>query len=230
MSAVTGRPQSGALRGIATVVATGLSTGVTAWLIGDAARRVSGNRMAPWIIGRAAGVCSYLLLVLVVLTGLVLSHPWRARVRRPSTATRIRIHITLTAFTLAFTVLHVIVLATDSYAGVGWVGAFLPMHAQYRPVATTLGVIGLWSGLVAGGTALLAGRLPRRLWWPIHKVAAVSLLLVWMHGVYGGGDTPALLWLYVGTGAAVVAVALSRYVARTPADLVAELSGAASRG
>ena len=204
---------------IAAVVA---STGVSGVLLGHAASRVAGQRMAPWIIGRAAGVCSYLLLVCLVLMGLVLSHPWRTRVRHPNQASRIRLHVALAAFTLAFIVLHVVVLAMDRYAGVGWWGALLPMRASYRPVATTLGLIGAWSGLIAGVTASFAGRLPRWAWWPLHKVAAVALVLVWLHGVFGGGDTPALLVLYLGTAAVVVAVGVSRYSARTPADLMAE--------
>ncbi|HET8979501.1 MAG TPA: hypothetical protein VFN87_15160, partial [Solirubrobacteraceae bacterium] len=178
-------------RAVALLVAVVASTGLTSALIGRAVIQVSGNRMAPWIIARAAGVCSYVLLVVLVLTGMVLSHPWRSRVRRPSTAFRIRLHIALAAFTLAFTALHVVVLATDRYAGVGWVGALLPMHASYRPVATTFGLVGAWSGLLAGITAGLAGRLRPWLWWGIHKVAAVSLVLVWLHGVLAGGDTPA---------------------------------------
>jgi hypothetical protein len=208
---------------VALVLASTVSAALTAGLIGRAAQSLAGNRMAPWILGRAAGVCSYLLLVTLVLTGLVLSHPWRSRVRRPATATRIRIHLLLAVFTLLFTVGHVVVLATDRYAAVGWAGALLPMHAGYRPIATTLGLLGLWSGLLAGLTAALSGRLPFTLWWPIHKVAAVGLVLVWLHGVLGGGDTRALLAMYLITGALVLAVALSRYAARTPADRVAEL-------
>lgn len=211
------------LRATAIVVGATISAGVTSMLIGSASDQLAGNRMAPWILGRASGVCSYMLLVALVLMGLLLSHPWRARVRRPATATRIRLHIALAVFTLAFTALHIVTLATDKWAGVGWSGAFLPMHASYRPVATTMGVIGMWSGLLAGVTAAMAGRLPRRAWWPIHKVAAVSLVLVWVHGVLGGGDTPALLALYIATAVLVGAVAISRYVARRPADLVAEL-------
>jgi hypothetical protein len=211
------------LRAAALIGGVTVSAAVCGGIVGGVARQLSGNRMAPWIVGRAAGICAYLLLVALVLTGLLLSHPWRARMRHPSAATRIRIHVALAAFTLAFLVLHIVVLATDRYAGVGWSGALLPMGASYRPVATTLGLVGLWSGLLAGVTAAMAGRLPKRLWWPIHKVAAAGLVLAWIHGVAGGGDTSALLLLYISTGAVVVVVALSRYAARTTADLVAEL-------
>ncbi len=224
MTTAVGARLSRGVRALVLLIAVVASTGLTAALIGSAAKRVAGDRMAPWILGRAAGICSYLLLLVLVLTGMLLSHPWRTRVRRPNTATRIRLHVALAAFTLVFTALHVLVLATDSYAGVGWWGALLPMHASYRPVATTLGLIGAWSGLIAGITAGLAARVPRWLWWGLHKVAAVSLVLVWLHAVLGGGDTPALLGLYLASGALVVAVAVSRYAARTPADLVADFA------
>jgi hypothetical protein len=188
---------------------------------------VSGDRNAPWILGRAAGLSSYVLLVLLVAMGLVLSHPGRVRIRRPSAATRIRVHVSLAAFTLMLIVLHVVVLATDSYAGVGWRGSFVPLASSYRPVPVTLGVLGLYAGLLAGVTATLSGRrFVARVWWPIHKVAAVSFLLVWAHGLYAGIDSQPLLWLYLSTGFALICLAVWRYVARTPADLVEDLATA----
>lgn len=197
---------------------------VSCWLLGVAATSLLGNRNAPWIVGRAAGITSYLLLVSLVVLGLLLSHPWRTRFRRPLATTRIRAHVTLSVFTLVFTVLHIVVLATDSYAGVGIVGSLVPMGSTYRPVPVTLGVVGLYSGLLAGFTAAFAGRMLGRVWWPIHKVAAVSLVLVWGHGVLAGSDSPALLALYVISGALVAALAISRYVTRTPSDLVEDLT------
>jgi hypothetical protein len=211
---------------VGVTVGVAASAAVSAWLVGVGVQRVAGDRNAPWILGRAAGVTSYLLLVLLVSFGLLLSHPWRTRWRRPSTATRIRVHVSLAAFTLAFVVLHVVVLATDSYAGVGWRGTFVPMASTYRPLPVTLGVIGLYAGLLAGVTASLAGRLPLRLWWPVHKVAALSLVLVWVHGVQAGSDSPLLSWVYIGTGLGVALLALSRYAARTPADRLAEIAPA----
>lgn len=206
------------------VLAVMVSAATSAWLIGRGVTSVVGYQQAPWIFGRAAGITAYVLLVALVAFGLLLSHPWRTRVAWPSSATRIRIHVSLSVFTLAFLVLHVIALATDSYAGVGWRGALLPMGATYRPLAVTLGVIGAYAGLLAGLTAALAGRISARIWWPIHKFASLSLVLVWGHGLLSGSDTLALRVVYLGTGAAIVALAVSRYAARTPADRVAELS------
>jgi hypothetical protein len=207
------------------ILGCAVSAGVTGWLVGGAARSVSGDRNAPWILGRAAGLSSYALLVLLVATGLVLSHPGRARIRRPSAATRIRLHVSLAAFTLVLIVLHVVVLATDSYAGVGWRGSFVPLGSSYRPVSVTLGVLGLYAGLLAGVTATLSGRrFVSRVWWPVHKVAVVSFLLVWAHGLYAGIDSLPLLWFYLVTGLGLLALAIWRYVARTPADLVQDLA------
>jgi len=218
MTTMRGQP---ILRRTIVGLAATLSAAVTGVLIGSAIGVVEGHRMAPWMIARATGISAYLLLVLLVVLGLLLSHPSRTRVARPSPATRIRLHIVLAALTLALTIAHIVVLATDRFAGVGWRGASLPMQSAYRPAAVTLGVLGAWAGLVVGSTALLAGHLPQRLWWRVHKVAIVALLLVWLHGVLAGGDTPMLRWLYLSTGGLIAVVALSRYAARTPAEQIA---------
>jgi len=205
------RQRQATARGLLVVVGVSLSVTTTAFLIGRVAQSVSKNQMAPWILGRAAGVTSYLLLVLLVLAGLGLSRSRPGRLARVNIATRIRLHVTLAALTATFTVLHIVVLATDRYAGVGVMGAILPMHSTYRPVATTFGVIGFWAGLFTGLTAALAGRLPVGIWWTIHKFAIVSLVLVLLHGLLGGGDTRVLALMYVTSAAVVAWVALSRY-------------------
>jgi len=214
------RPGQGLL-GMAVLAAAGVvAVAAAAWLVRDAA----GGSAVSWVLGRASGLTSYVLLLLLVSTGLVLAHPWARYLRRPAPQTRIALHVSLATFTLAFTVLHVVVLATDEYAQVGWQGALLPMASVYRPVPVTLGVVALWSGLITGVTARLAGRVAGRVWWPVHKVAASSLVLVWAHSVLAGSDVVALRVFYLATGSAVIGLALTRYGARTPADRVAELN------
>lgn len=197
----------------AAVLASGVATGAIA---GAAYAHVRDDRMAPWIVGRATGLVAYVLLVAVVLLGLTLSHPRREE-RGATMPIRMRVHITLAVLALGLIVLHVVVLATDRYAGVGWWGAALPMGARYRPVGVTLGVLGAWIGLLSGASAAAAGRVPWRFWLPLHRVAAVSFLLVWLHGVLAGSDNRAMLGLYLGSGALVMSFAFSRYATRPAA-------------
>jgi sulfoxide reductase heme-binding subunit YedZ len=219
------------LRGGAWVVVIGASTAATSAFVGGAVSSVAGDQKAPWLLGRAAGISSYLLIVGLVCFGLILSHPVAARWSRPSRALRLRIHVSLAVFTLAFTALHIVVLATDAYARVGWRGAVIPGAAAYRPLAVSLGTIGLYAGLLAGLTAAVAGRVAGRIWWPIHKVAVVTFGLVWAHAVQAGSDTSALFVMYLASGAFVVALAASRYVARNRRDVLdARLLAVSPRG
>jgi hypothetical protein len=187
-------------------------------------RQTLAGQMPTWVLGRAAGVASYVLLLLLVITGLVLSHPWARHLRMPAPRTRLTIHATLSLFTMVFVALHLVVLALDPWAKVGWLGALLPMASEYRPVAVSLGVLALWAGIITGVTARFAGRFAAKHWWPIHKVAAGLLLLVWAHSVFAGSDVAALTTFYLATGLFVVALAVTRYAARTPADLVESLT------
>jgi hypothetical protein len=203
------------------ILASAAAAGLAGWIVLDTLR---GTTQVPWVLGRASGLTSYVLLVALVATGLILSHPRSRRLRRPSAATRLGLHVALATFTLAFTALHVVVLATDPWAQVGWRGALLPMASQYRTVPVTLGVIAVWAGLITGVTARLSGSIAARVWWPVHKVAAGTLVLVWAHSVLAGSDTPVLRWYYLASGIAVLGLAVTRYGARTPADRVAELN------
>jgi hypothetical protein len=82
-----------------------------------------------------------------------------------------------------------------------------------------MGLLGLWTGVAAGGTAALAGRLTGRIWWPIHKVAVLALIAVWLHGVFAGSDAHVLRWLYLGSGILVALFAWWRYGKRRPSDV-----------
>lgn len=214
----------GLLVGVAASVVAGV---VSTRLVLDA---LAGRDGVSWVLGRASGLASYVLLLVLVCTGLVLAHPWARRVRRPGPAARLAFHSGLATFTLLFVVLHVVVLATDPWAQVGWRGALLPMASAYRPVPVTLGVIALWAGLLVGVTARWAGRALGRIWYPVHKVAAGVLVLVWAHSAFAGTDTPLLRTFYVASGVGVAALAVTRYAARTTADRAGELSAQLASG
>ncbi len=198
------------------------SLAVTTWLSVRTVQAVRGAQMPAWTLARASGFTSYALMWCLVALGIVLSHPALRGVTRRRQLLVLRVHVILTVFTVAFTALHVVVLAMDPWSHVGWGGALLPMASDYRPIPVTLGVVALWAALLTAVTAALAGRMLGRAWWPVHKVAVVVFGLTWAHGVFAGSDTSEFVKVYLISAGVLLVLAVSRYTARTPADLMAE--------
>ena len=186
------------------------------------------NRYFPWIVGRGLGLAAYFALALLVCLGIWLRHPWRFHwvVVRPETA--LRLHAAFASATVLLVLGHIVSLASDSYAGVGWLGAILPGRSAYRTVPVALGVAAFWAFLLVAATARLGIRLVGRKWLPIHRLAAPIFAAVFTHGVLAGTDTPRLRLVYVVSAATVLLLWLTRHLARQP--VVASQPSSVGRG
>ena len=201
-------------RPLGTVTLTlGVLVGVVClgFVIGRFAGPAVHTKMWPWVVGRGIGIAAYIALSALTAAGLWTRHPLRQRSGLGNPATWLHVHAALGAAALVLTVTHVVVLALDKYAGVGWVGVFVPGRATYRPLAVALGSIGLYVALIVGGTAALAGYLFRRSWRPLHYFALLSFASICAHGVLAGSDATALRPIYIATGLFVGLLALSRW-------------------
>lgn len=176
------------------------------------------SKYFPWITGRALGIAAYLCLAALVGLGLWMRHPWRFRWPVVHAETRLRLHAALGSATVGLVGAHLVVLASDRYAGVGWLGAFVPGLSRYRSFAVSLGVVALFFMIILLVTARAAGRVGARHWHAYHQLAALTFPVVWLHGVLAGTDTVALRALYVGTGLALGVLGGTRYAARRLAD------------
>lgn len=169
------------------------------------------SKYFPWITGRALGIAGYVSLTALVILGIWIRHPWRLRRPVGHGETRLRIHATLATATVALVTGHIVSLASDHYAGVGWSGAFVPGLSKYRTFAVSLGVIAMFFMILLFVTARTAGRRGSRHWYTFHRLAVATFALVWVHGVLAGADTAALRVLYITTGVGVGVLALTRY-------------------
>jgi predicted ferric reductase len=176
--------------------------------------------MLPWMLGRALGVGAYLLLTALTALGLWLRHPWRVKFAKPGAAASHHAHALLASATLLMLIGHIVALAVDRFAGVGWSGAFVPGASGYRPLAIALGTISLYSGVAVGVTAALAGWVGAKVWLPIHRLAANTFALAWIHGLLAGSDAAALRGVYVVTGVAVLGLAATRRLAQPPRSML----------
>lgn len=171
------------------------------------------SRYFPWITGRALGIASYLSLGALVSLGAWMRHPWRPRRPIVHGASRLSAHAALGIATVALVIGHLSALASDKYAGVGWVGAFVPGKSQYRTLAVGIGVVCFFFMLLLASTARMAGRLGGKHWLLVHRLAAATWAMAWVHGVLSGTDTNTLRYFYLGTGVIVLLLVLSRYAA-----------------
>jgi methionine sulfoxide reductase heme-binding subunit len=174
-------------------------------------------QLRPWIAARALGVTAYLLLALEVTLGLLLSHPRMAASWR-KTRQVFPWHEMTTVFLGAFLALHIALLAADEFAGVGWIGVFVPGTSTFRTPAIAVGSIATYALVITAITAKWTRLLPAGWWLRVHRFTAVAFLLTWMHAVLAGTDGNALTPLYVATGLLILALGVHRWwSARTAA-------------
>jgi len=193
--------------GAATLVAIGAIAALVALAVTDQVLPAAAPRVAelrPWIAARALGVTAYLLLGLQIATGLVLSHPRNTASWRKTRQT-FPWHEMLTVFTFAFVILHIVFMAIDPWAKVGWVGAFVPGLSGYRPPAVAIGTVALYAMIFTAVTAKWTKLLPGGWWLKAHRFAALTFLMVWVHSVLAGTDGGALTPLYLATGLPILA-------------------------
>jgi DMSO/TMAO reductase YedYZ heme-binding membrane subunit len=189
-------------------VAALVALGVTDQILPAADPRTTEVR--PWLAARALGLTAYLMLGLQVVSGLVLSHPRNSAAWRKTRQT-FPWHEMLTVFTFAFLVLHIVFMAIDPYANVGWLGAFVPGLSGYRPPAVAIGTVALYAMLFTAITAKWTRLLPSGWWLKAHRFAAVTFFLTWGHAVLAGTDGGALTPLYLATGLPILAGVAHRW-------------------
>lgn len=167
-------------------------------------------QLRPWVAARALGVTAYLLLTLEVVLGLLLSHPRMASGWR-KTRQVFPWHEMVTVFLGAFLALHIVLLAVDRFAGVGWAGVLVPGMSTYRPSAIAVGSVAMYALIITAVTAKWTRLLPAGWWLKVHRFTIVAFLLAWAHAVLAGTDGGALTPLYLATGLIVLVLGVLRW-------------------
>jgi len=154
--------------------------------------RVHGE--ASWLISRASAMAAFVVLTVVVILGLILSHPRNKDMWR-WTPKLLPWHQALMVALFILLGLHIFFTVTDPKSGVTLSQMWLPIHARYYPIAMVLGSFGLYTLLAV--SLSVAVRRWFRFWLPIHRLSWLTWIFVFLHGIYGGSDTADLLPLYV---------------------------------
>ncbi len=210
--ATTGTPRTTRLSGAALTVIAAAAGLIIVFTTDQVlpATSVHQAELRIWLGSRAAGFMALILLAFEVVIGLVLSHPTNKSTWRLSKRL-FPWHEHTWVFTIAFVAVHVVSIATDRFANVGWLGAFVPGMSEYRTLPVAVGTLSLYALLITGLTARVTKLLPSGWWLKLHRLSLFVLGFAWAHGMLAGSDTFDAAAIYGGTFVAVAIAAAYRY-------------------
>ena len=169
---------------------------------------------ADWMLARGAGFSAFALLTASVVLGLVLSLRLTSS-RWPGIVTN-EVHRFATNLALWMTGLHLTMLIVDAKSGFSLGDLLVPFASEYRPVATALGIVGLYAFLAVLISTKLRHRIGYRRWRRLHGIAFVAYGAALLHGILSGTDT-SRAWatlVYVASGLLVGGLTVARIVKR----------------
>jgi len=168
------------------------------------------SSMTMWIVLRAAGIGAYVMLFMAVAWGLASTTSIVTKhVSKPSS---ILFHQFVSTVGVTLIGVHVVLLVIDSFMPFRWVDVLVPMHSTFRPVAITLGVLGMYGAVIVLVTSWLRKPIGTKVWRAIHLLAVPAFALSLAHGVLAGTDTGrSWMWgMYAFTGLSVLFLILVR--------------------
>ena len=157
-----------------------------------------------WYVTRASGIIAYLLLWISTVLGLAVTSKYLdGMVERLFTYD---FHEFISLLSVAFTLVHVIVLTLDHYLPYSVIQILVPFVSPYRPFWVGVGVIAFYVILLVTITFYLRNRIGRRAFRIIHVFSLLGYIGVTLHGYYAGTDTalPSMQILYKVTGLVVL--------------------------
>jgi hypothetical protein len=167
-----------------------------------------------WIITRASGIASYILLTAMSLLGILLTTGLIYRMLSPAAAWSL--HRATASVLLLSVSAHVVSLLLDRFMNLRIVDVLIPFVSSYRPLLISLGIFGFYLLLLVLSTSLYTMTSHARFWRTVHALGFVMFALIFLHGILIGTDTKqvwmqAIYWI---TGALVAGAGIYRLIWR----------------
>jgi predicted ferric reductase len=157
-----------------------------------------------WYVTRASGIMAYLLLWFSTVLGLAVTSKYLdGMLDRLFTYD---FHEFISLLSVAFTLVHVLVLTLDRYLPYSLAQILVPFISPYRPFWVGVGVIAFYITLLVTVTFYLRNQIGTHLFRAIHVLSLLGYIGVTLHGYYSGTDTalPSMQILYKVSGLVVL--------------------------
>ena len=166
--------------------------------------------MNTWLMLRAAGIASYLMLFATVAWGLIGTTSVVGR--RVSRATAVAIHQFMSTVAFLFLGVHLAGLLLDRFVPFTVLDLLIPLRASFKPWATALGILAMYTVVIVLVSSWVRKGIGTKWWRRLHLLAVPAFGMAMVHGAFAGTDTvrPWMWITYLVTGGLVVFLMLLR--------------------
>jgi hypothetical protein len=154
----------------------------------------------PWYFARASGLVAYILLFLLVVSGMGIKTSWSFRFISPTFAWLNHRYLGL-ALTFSVAV-HLISLLVDNFLKFTILDILVPFVSPYKPLFLSLGIIGFYLFLAVIITSIFTMTKFYKTWRLLHYLPYPLFIILFIHGYFIGTDTSLILVksMYLVTG------------------------------
>lgn len=172
----------------------------------------SKNTPWSWYIARIAGITSYLMLFLLILSGIGITTGYILNLFGPVIAWRI--HRTIGISLFFFIITHIIALYLDDFMNFSLTEILVPFVSNFKPLYLSLGIIGFYLFLIILFTSIILIVKKYKFWKIVHYLTYPTFIFLFIHGVFIGTDTQTLPMqiIYGSTGLIVLSIFIYRLV------------------
>jgi sulfoxide reductase heme-binding subunit YedZ len=185
------------------------------------------SRYVWWLAGRSAGIVALALITASVLLGLAMA----ARAiptRRRRAAMSLHEQIALAG--LAAIAAHGLLLAGDPWLRAGLKGILVPFAIHYRPLWTSLGIIGGYLAAILALSFYARRRIGARTWRRMHRLTVLAYVVALAHALGSGTDAALAPVRYATLASALPVLALFVLRMQRSRSRAAARAGSRSRG
>lgn len=156
-----------------------------------------------WIASRSAGVVSLLAVTLSVILGLLMANGLPRR--KGANRVMISLHESTALAGLVALAIHGITLLGDPWMKASLVNIAVPFTIDYRPLWTSVGIIGGWLAIALGLSFYARRRIGTKRWRNAHRLTVLAWAMGLAHTL-GSGTDAGERWLQITmiTGSVVI--------------------------
>lgn len=166
----------------------------------------------PWYTSRASGIIAYILLFLLIVSGIGIKTGFIYKVTNPDLSWVIHRNISI-IMTIAL-ITHFVSLLFDEYIKFTVLDILSPFAPQIGGVYLSMGIISFYIIIAAIVTSFFYQQKYPRVWQIVHYLPYPVFILIFLHGIMMGSDSKTLVMqvVYWTTGISFILLFIYRIV------------------